>query len=171
MEASVTSLNSDEQVVLDSQLKMAMDDRDKIVKKISEYIKNFIDDRDEAVKTGLIPSFEEVGYLYARIEDEKSLFSLLQGYNHSNNAVIDFNKAGELTTSDSEKKSLYQSAANSFKSAGESFTDSASKCNDFLKVDMGGLKATFDSVGQKIENSAKKLFEKAEEAQQLANNC
>lgn len=122
-----------------------------------------------------MPSFEVVGRLYSLIEDQKALYSLLQGYNHSNNAVVEFNKASELTTSDSEKKSHYQDAANCFKSAGESFIDSADRCSEYLNivlaVDMTGLSPAFKDVVQEVKHSAKKLFEKAEEAQQLANNC
>lgn len=174
MEASGNALNPDENIEVDPQVKKAIEDRDKIVNQISESIKGFINDRDEAVKIGLVPSFDMVGYLYARIEDEKALYSLLQGYNHSNYAVIEFNKAGEVTTSDIEKKTLYQDAATGFKSAANSFNDSTDKCSDYLKivlaVDMTGLLPVFNDVVQEVKHSAKKMLDKAEEAQQLANS-
>lgn len=172
METSGTALNSNDQ--LDPQIKKGIEDRDRIFKSISESIKSFVNNRAEAIHAGLIPTFEQIDYMYSRIDENNALLRLMDGYRISSDAMIDFNKAGQVTTSMSEKKALYKNAANQFKVASDSFSESADLSAAYLKpMDSRLMEGIFRSLNNTVDAvrlGATKLAQKAEEAQQLSNN-
>ena len=98
----------------------------------------------------------------------------MDGYRNSSHAMTDFDRAGQATNIN-ERRDLYQYAADLFKSASNSFNESANLSAAYLKPmdnkSMAGIFISLNNTVEAVRLGATKLAQKAEEAQQLANNC
>ncbi len=110
---------------LSDELRNAIIERDKKTKIISDYLQEFINSRDAAIKAGLVPEFSKVNYLFSRIEESKAVLQLMNGYKNSHEAMIELNQA--------TKKAQYLDAALGFKLASEAFSECAELTRSYFK--------------------------------------
>ena len=110
---------------LSDELRNAIIERDKKTKIISDYLQEFINSRDTAIKAGLVPEFSKVNYLFSRIEESKAVLLLMNGYKYSHEAMIEFNQA--------TKKAQYLDADIDLKLASKTFSKCAELTRSYLK--------------------------------------